>query len=237
MSIVTKLFGVLTYGHRASADSYIKFLKKSGVKIGENFTIFNPRSTMIDVQNPHLLTIGDDVNITGPVTILTHDYSWCVLKKMYGEVVGKQKSVSIGNNVFIGWGATILPGTKIGNNVIVGANAVVSGVLEDGYIYAGNPAKKIISIEDFYKKRKNSQLKEAVNYVKCYKERFGRLPEEPAMREYFYLFSDGENLNSEFVYQLGLQRNYNECLDNLKKQKKQFASYAEFLDYCNKQND
>ena len=153
MSIVTKLFGVLTYGHRASADSYIKFLKKSGVKIGENFTIFNPRSTMIDVQNPHLLTIGDDVNITGPVTILTHDYSWCVLKKMYGEVVGKQKSVSIGNNVWIGANVTILPGVTIGDDTVIGAGSVVNRDIPSGVVAAGNPCRVIRKITEADKEK------------------------------------------------------------------------------------
>ena len=91
MSLITKLCGILIYGHRWSSTSYIKFLKKQGVEIGENFNIFNPQNTTIDVQNPHLLTIGNDVNITGPVTILTHDYSWSVLKRIHGEILGKQK--------------------------------------------------------------------------------------------------------------------------------------------------
>lgn len=232
MSVITRLFSILVYGHKWSAASYIRFLRKQGVKIGANFNIFNPQNTMIDVQNPHLLTIGDDVNITGPVTILTHDYSWSVLKRIYGEVVGKQKCVNIGNNVFIGWGATILPGTIIGDNVIVGANSVVSGVLEEGYIYAGNPAKKIISIDEFYCKRKNSQLKEAVNFVRCYKERYGYDPKDSQLREYFYLFSDGSNLNLDFIHQLQLQRNYNESLEKLKNTNKEFHSYEDFLNYC-----
>ena len=235
MSIITKLCGMLIYGHRWSTPSYIKFLKKQGVKIGENFNIFNPQHTLIDVQNPHLLTIGDDVNITGPVTILTHDYSWCVLKRIHGEILGKQKKVIIGNKIFIGWGATILPGTVIGDNVIIGANSVVSGHLEGNHVYAGNPAKKIISIDEFYNKRKKNQLKEAVEFVHCFKERYGHWPEESDLREYFYLFSDGDNLNSDFIFQMQLQRNYNESLEKLKfSNEKPFRSYKEFLEHCKK---
>lgn len=40
--------------------------------------------------------------MTGPVTILTHDYSWSVLKKKYGIIYGNQRKTVIGNNVFIG---------------------------------------------------------------------------------------------------------------------------------------
>lgn len=76
--------------------------------------------------------------MTGPVPILTHDYSVGVTKIWtHGEVLGSQKPVRIGNNVFLGWGCTILPGTTIGDNCIVGAGAVVSGNLEDNSVWGG----------------------------------------------------------------------------------------------------
>lgn len=71
----------LVLGYRASSEAYINFLRKQGIKVGNNVKLYRPFNTTIDFQNPHLLTIGNDVQITGPVTILTHDYSWSVLKK------------------------------------------------------------------------------------------------------------------------------------------------------------
>lgn len=103
MSLITSLKKIVL-GYRSSSDAYIEHLKEIGVSVGENVEIFKPFNTTIDVQNPHLLTIGNDVQITGPVTILTHDYSWSVLKRKYGYIYGNQRSTSIGNNVFIGWG-------------------------------------------------------------------------------------------------------------------------------------
>ena len=47
----------------------------------------------------------------------------------------------IGNDVWIGQGATILPGARIGNGVIVAAGAVVSGEIPDYAIVRGNPAR------------------------------------------------------------------------------------------------
>lgn len=49
----------------------------------------------------------------------------------------------IGNDVWFGTGATILPGTKIGDGVIVGAQAVVGGRLPDYCVVAGNPARVV----------------------------------------------------------------------------------------------
>ncbi len=51
--------------------------------------------------------------------------------------------VSIGNQVWIGEGAAILPGATIGNGCIVGAHAVVKGQIPDYCIVAGAPAKVI----------------------------------------------------------------------------------------------
>lgn len=47
----------------------------------------------------------------------------------------------IGNDVWFGYGATVLPGAKIGNGVIVGAGSVVRGNVPDYATVIGNPAK------------------------------------------------------------------------------------------------
>lgn len=49
----------------------------------------------------------------------------------------------IGNDVWIGHGALILPGAQIGHGAIVGAGAVVSGAVAPFTVVAGNPARLI----------------------------------------------------------------------------------------------
>lgn len=122
-----------------SNEGYLKYLRSRGVAIGEDVTFHCPGETHVDVTDPHLLTIGDHVNLTGPITILTHDYSWSVVKGKTGEILGNEKPVTIGNNVFVGWGATILFGTTIEDNVIIGAHAVVSGHVEGDSVWGGCP--------------------------------------------------------------------------------------------------
>ena len=51
-------------------------------------------------------------------------------------------NVLVGESVFIGAGAAVLPGV-IGVNVVIGAGAVVIKSIPDGWIVAGNPATKI----------------------------------------------------------------------------------------------
>lgn len=120
-------------------EGYLKYLRSRGVTIGEDVTFHCPGDTRVDTTDPHLLTIGDHVNLTGPITILTHDYGWSVVKGKTGEILGNEKPVTIGNNVFVGWGATILCGTTIEDNVIIGAHAVVSGHVEGDSVWGGSP--------------------------------------------------------------------------------------------------
>ena len=49
----------------------------------------------------------------------------------------------IGNDVWIGQNATILPGVHIGDGAIIGANSVVASDVEPYSIVVGNPAKLI----------------------------------------------------------------------------------------------
>lgn len=56
---------------------------------------------------------------------------------------GKSKPIIIGNNVWIGTGCIILPGTTIGNNSVISAGSVVRGVVPEGVVFAGNYAKFI----------------------------------------------------------------------------------------------
>lgn len=53
------------------------------------------------------------------------------------------KDTVIGHDVWIGTGATILPGARLGNGVIIGAGAVVGGAIPDYAVVAGNRAEVV----------------------------------------------------------------------------------------------
>ena len=59
--------------------------------------------------------------------------------------IRNNKSVVIGNDVWIGQNATVLPGVHIGDGAIIGANSVVGSDVPPYTIVAGNPARKIRS--------------------------------------------------------------------------------------------
>lgn len=58
----------------------------------------------------------------------------------------KWRSTMVGNNVSIGTNATVLP-VKICDNVVIGAGSVVTRDITEPGIYAGNPARKLRSLE------------------------------------------------------------------------------------------
>lgn len=232
MSIRNKIINLikdLVYGWHDS-DSYIEKLRKSGMKIGNRVEVFHPSTVNIDMTRPWLIDIGDDVQITEGVTILTHGYDWAVIKGIYGEVFGSSGGVIIGNNVFIGMRATILKGVHIGNNVVIGANSLVNKDVPNNVVIAGNPAHVIMSIEEYYEKRKKLQIKEATELVQKYRERFNKEPDEEALAEFFWLFSDRyTELHSCWKEKMKLVGNENYSMNVLKNNHKQYENMQEFL--------
>lgn len=59
------------------------------------------------------------------------------------ELLTQWAPVIIGNNVWIGGGAIIMPGVIIGNNVVIGAGSVVTKDIPDNVIAYGNPCRVI----------------------------------------------------------------------------------------------
>lgn len=51
--------------------------------------------------------------------------------------------ITIGSNVWIGGGVTVLPGVTIGNNSTVGAGSVVTCDIPENSLAVGNPCKVI----------------------------------------------------------------------------------------------
>ena len=189
---INKAIQRAVYRYRADSKSYVAYLRKIGVELGEDVNFYSPTDTEIDIQNPHLIKIGNSVHITSGVKILTHDFSWSVLKKKYGEVLGASGEVYIGDNCFIGVNTVILRNTYIGENVIIGANSLVHGKIPSNSVIAGNPARVIMSLDEYYKKRKSKQDIELMKSIKDYKDRFGYNPDIDVLSEYFWLFTDNK---------------------------------------------
>ena len=238
--MIKRLIKRILYRERFSSDSYVTFLRNKGIEIGEDVEIFNPRNTLIDVQYPWMIKIGNHVRITDGVIILTHDFSWSVIKNypgsLGGEILGASGKVWIGNNVFIGMNSIITRGVEIGDNVIIGVGSVVTSDCESGYVYAGVPAKKIMSLEEYIAKRKKLQLEEAKELAIAYKKVYNSIPPIEVFFEYFMLFMtiDEAKCNVIFEKQLNVGQSYEETKLFYKDNPPLFSSYEDFLKWCYK---
>lgn len=107
------------------------------ISVGKRF-FANFNLTILD-EAP--VTIGDDCFIGPNVGIYTACHSTDPIERNSRKEWARP--VTIGNNVWIGGGVTILPGVTIGDNVTIGAGSVVVNDIPSGTIAAGNPCKVI----------------------------------------------------------------------------------------------
>lgn len=74
--------------------------------------------------------------------IMTPDMSGEDIKKLF-EIEGQKGDTKIGNDVWLGMDAVVMPGVTIGNGAIISARAVVTRDVEPWTIIGGNPANPI----------------------------------------------------------------------------------------------
>ena len=107
------------------------------IRIGRG-SFMNFNCVILDVV---AVTIGDRTQIGPGVQILTADHPRDPATRATGLEFGRP--VVIGDNVWIGGGALILPGVTVGNDAIIGAGAVVARDVAAGTTVAGNPARRL----------------------------------------------------------------------------------------------
>lgn len=148
MSIIT-LMRKMIMKIRKNQDP-VKYARAIGVSVGKNCRLLSANFG----TEPYLISLGSHVSISGGVEFITHEGGHWVLVGLdeayrasfgYGRIVVK-------DNVYIGANVTILRSVTIGENTIVGAGALVTKSLEPNSVYAGVPARRICSLEDWKEK-------------------------------------------------------------------------------------
>jgi len=108
-----------------------------GIEIGDNSGIgLNCR-----VAGP--LSIGTDVMMAPGVMIFTQNHETSDLSVPMRLQTAPKKKVTIGNDVWIGANALIMPGVSVGDGAIIAAGAVVTKNVDSYAVVGGNPARVI----------------------------------------------------------------------------------------------
>lgn len=109
----------------------------SGVYANFNLTL---------VDDGHIY-IGDWVKFGPNVTIATAGHPVLPqLRRGRGTVLQYNKDVHIGDGVWVGAGAVILPGVTIGENSVIGGGSVVTRDIPAGVVAVGNPCRVLRKI-------------------------------------------------------------------------------------------
>lgn len=130
----------------------VKYIYKHNIfdKCGKNL-FFQPRKLPAD---PKFIRFHDNVVVAADVTFINHDVIYIMMRNMrYKPSVQHIDCIEIMDNVFIGMGATIMPGVKIGPNAVVAAGSVVTKDVPANAVVGGNPAKIIGEFDKLMEKR------------------------------------------------------------------------------------
>lgn len=124
-------------GHHIFFDYnvYIKFPWL--VEIGDHVSINRGTEFYPDFQGRHKIVLGTDVYIGPHVRFLASGHDPDHLSRHVGA------PITIGNKVWIGANALILPGVTIGDGCIIGAGSVVTGDIPALSVAVGVPARVI----------------------------------------------------------------------------------------------
>jgi acetyltransferase-like isoleucine patch superfamily enzyme len=121
-------------GRGSTIHMWANFFDPSGITIGKD-TIIGDHAFL---DGRASLRIGDHVDVASSVMIYNSEHD------LESEgFFARTQTVEIGDYVFIGPRAIILPGVKIGRGAVIAAGAVVTKDVPDFTIVGGVPAKAI----------------------------------------------------------------------------------------------
>lgn len=143
------------------------YARKKGIyaQMGEN-VLMQPRVIPLYSE---LIKFHNNIVVARNVDFVAHDGIHIVLNRLpeemkkeefhYKERIG---CIEVMDNVFIGSNSVILYDTKIGPNVVIASGSIVTKDCEPNSVYAGVPARKIGSFDDFVKKCALQEINETM---------------------------------------------------------------------------
>lgn len=155
MSAVSKVLRTLAIRDRRFESLYRRFARPSGIEwaemlrergdffaMGKNCSI-DPHALIAD--RPYI-RLGNNVRLA-TCAVFCHDGAVNMINRAFGLRLDSVGKIDIRDNVYIGYGAIVLPGVTIGPNAIVSAGSVVRSDVAEGDVVAGVPARRVGRVE------------------------------------------------------------------------------------------
>ncbi|MBU6536307.1 sugar O-acetyltransferase [Streptomyces mayonensis] len=134
-AVLAELLGSLGAEAHVRPPLYVDY--GSNITIGAR-TFVNYNLTALDVA---AITVGEDCQIGPGVQLLTPTHP--VEPGPRRDKLEAARPITIGDNVWLGGGAVVLPGVTIGDDSVIGAGAVVTRDVPAGVVAVGNPARPV----------------------------------------------------------------------------------------------
>jgi acetyltransferase-like isoleucine patch superfamily enzyme len=138
-SLETAVEKGMKVGRNPRVEPGVIFMGHHLIEIGDDFVCSGPATIRAVAER---IRIGDKVSI-GPFAALIGANHGAKRSQPIQDQPQESREIVIGDDVWIGAGAVILPGARLGKGAVVAAGAVVSGEVPEMCVVAGMPAVKI----------------------------------------------------------------------------------------------
>lgn len=133
--ILAELLGAVGEQAHVRPPLYVDY--GSNITIGAR-TFVNYNLTALDVA---AISIGEDCQIGPNVQLLTPTHP--LEPQPRRDKLEAAQPITIGDNVWIGGGAIVLPGVTIGDDSVIGAGSVVTKDVPPNVVAVGSPARPV----------------------------------------------------------------------------------------------
>lgn len=133
--------GVMRIGPQSGTRSgawHFRVGEKSSIHIGKDVSC--TQFCILSAVEGTNLTIGDDCMIAEGCAIRADD-AHAIYDVRTGQRVNISADVTLGDHVWLGYGATVLSGVAVGSGSVIATQSVVTRSAPNNCVVAGNPAR------------------------------------------------------------------------------------------------
>jgi maltose O-acetyltransferase len=129
---------IASFGRSVRVNPKANFGSGRRISVGDNCNLSSGMKVIGD------LVLGDDVMLGPEVVFISYNHEVSDLEvPMRAQGATESKPIIVGNDVWIGMRAMIMPGVTIGSHSIVAGGSIVTKDVPEWAIVGGNPAKII----------------------------------------------------------------------------------------------